>query len=135
MKTIVKHDTLTTAMAIAETNNVCGNMCKDHLMVYDLPKIAKMHVHARNAGIAIYADENLCEVLPADHIADYVTRVGESPASKQYRGKFYAYMTDAQMEKTLTFLFATPEKKSTKKESTKKGQSKKEQSNGQSKKS
>lgn len=126
MKNIVKHDTLTTAMAIAESNNVCGNLCKDHLMVYDLPKIAKMHVHARNAGIAIYADENLCEVLPADHIAEYVTRVGESPASKQYRGKFYAYMTDAQMEKTLTFLFEKPEKKEpTKKTQSKKGQSKK----------
>lgn len=100
--------TLTTAMDLAEKFNVCGNLCKDHFMAYNLPKIAKLHVHARNAGIAIYADENFCDLLPTDKISDFVTRVGESPASKQYRGKFYAYLTADQMEKTLTVLFAEP---------------------------
>lgn len=109
MTNIVKLDTLTTAMAIAEKHNICGNLCSAHLMVYNLPKIAQMHVHARNAGLAIYANENFCDILPADHISEYVSRVGESPASKQYRGKFYAYLSADQIEKTLTALFEKPE--------------------------
>lgn len=111
MTNVVKLDTLTTAMALAEKYNVSGNLCSAHLMVYGMPKIEKMHVHARNAGLAIYSDTNFCDVLPTDTISEYVVRTGESPASKKYRGAFYAYLNADQIEKTLTALFQEPEAK------------------------